>query len=54
MEQAENCVSCGKGLLKLGSSSFKCPECKKLIGRCNKCREQGQKYTCPKCGFTGP
>jgi len=47
------CTSCGKETT--GYVSFKCPNCKEYtIVRCDKCRILGAKYTCPKCGFTGP
>lgn len=32
---------------------FKCPQCGKLIARCEKCRTFGHAYTC-ECGFEGP
>ncbi|MFO8077135.1 MAG: zinc finger domain-containing protein [Thermoplasmatota archaeon] len=54
MKQAERCISCGKGLLQKGSTTFSCPNCKTPIGRCGGCREQSISYTCHKCGFTGP
>jgi len=54
MKKAEKCVSCGKGLIEQGYTTFKCPECKEIIGRCNNCREQSVRYTCMKCGFQGP
>lgn len=54
MEKAEKCISCGKGLLEQGSTTFQCPMCSEVIGRCSGCREQSVKYTCTKCGFTGP
>jgi len=54
MKKAEKCISCGKGLIERGSTTFKCPDCEEIIGRCNSCREQSIGYTCSKCGFTGP
>jgi len=54
MKKVENCVSCGIGLLGQGSTSFPCPICEEIIGRCASCREQSVNYTCPKCGFKGP
>lgn len=54
MKKANNCVTCGKGLLEQGSTTFLCPTCEEVIGRCNSCREQSIGYACPKCGFTGP
>jgi predicted RNA-binding Zn-ribbon protein involved in translation (DUF1610 family) len=54
MEKADKCISCGKGLLERGSTTFICPMCETVIGRCGGCREQSVKYVCIKCGFTGP
>ncbi|MEM0492996.1 MAG: zinc finger domain-containing protein [Candidatus Thermoplasmatota archaeon] len=54
MKKPETCVSCGKGLLEKGSTTFICPMCDNIIGRCSSCREQSVEYTCPKCGFIGP
>lgn len=54
MKKAEKCISCGKGLIKRGSTTFKCPNCDDIIGRCYNCREQSVKYACVKCGFIGP
>jgi len=54
MEKAEKCVSCGKGLIEQGATTFYCPSCQEGIGRCRNCREQSVKYTCKKCGFVGP
>ena len=54
MKKAEKCVSCGKGLIEQGFTTFKCPECGEIIGRCNSCREQSVKYACMKCEFQGP
>jgi predicted RNA-binding Zn-ribbon protein involved in translation (DUF1610 family) len=54
MEKTEKCISCGKGLLERGSTTFKCPNCEEIIGRCRSCREQSVKYNCPNCEFTGP
>ncbi len=54
MKKAERCISCGKGLLEIGSTTFICPQCDKMIGRCGSCREQSVSYTCTECGFTGP
>ncbi|MDD1770149.1 MAG: zinc finger domain-containing protein [Methanomassiliicoccales archaeon] len=37
------------------TTSFPCPQCGETeIGRCPNCRDQGVKYVCAKCGFTGP
>ncbi|MFH1013480.1 MAG: zinc finger domain-containing protein [Thermoplasmatota archaeon] len=54
MKKAERCISCGKGLLEMGSVTFICPTCDAVIGRCDGCREQSIPYTCPQCGFRGP
>jgi len=54
MKKAENCVTCGKGLLERGSTTFQCPLCDEIIGRCGSCREQSISYKCPKCEFIGP
>jgi predicted RNA-binding Zn-ribbon protein involved in translation (DUF1610 family) len=54
MKKAEKCISCGKGLIERGSTTFICPNSDTIIGRCNSCREQNVKYTCPDCGFIGP
>jgi predicted RNA-binding Zn-ribbon protein involved in translation (DUF1610 family) len=54
MKKAEKCVTCGKGLLEQGATTFRCPMCSEIIGRCVSCREQSIKYKCPKCEFTGP
>ncbi|MFH1100812.1 MAG: zinc finger domain-containing protein [Methanobacteriota archaeon] len=54
MKKAETCITCGKGLLTQGSTTFPCPHCEAVIGRCNGCREQSIHFTCLKCGFIGP
>ncbi|RLF37123.1 MAG: RNA-binding protein [Thermoplasmata archaeon] len=54
MIKAEKCVTCGRGLLEKGFTTFPCPICDNVIGRCSNCREQSVKYACPKCGFGGP
>jgi len=54
MKKAERCVTCGKGLLEQGCTTFQCPTCGEIIGRCAGCREQSITYKCPKCEFTGP
>lgn len=53
-EKADHCISCGIRLVDMGFTTFICPECENKIGRCIKCRQQGNTYVCPKCGFTGP
>ena len=37
-----------------GSVTFPCPECGTIIVRTKSERQNVVKYTCPKCGFTGP
>ena len=38
---------------EIGHFCVKCPNCgAEEIGRCAKCRDQGVKYECKKCGFT--
>ncbi|MCK5261742.1 MAG: DUF1610 domain-containing protein [Thermoplasmatales archaeon] len=54
MKKAEKCITCGKGLLERGATTFQCPTCDEIIGRCGGCREQSVEYICPKCGFKGP
>jgi Zn-ribbon RNA-binding protein len=50
----KKCVSCGKEAI-FGYSEFGCPSCgKQKIIRCGDCKELAAKYTCPKCGFSGP
>ena len=50
-----NCSSCGIRLVDTGVVSFMCPGCgEKRIGRCAQCRDQGIRYTCSSCGFSGP
>jgi len=39
-QKPNTCVSCGKGLLEKGSTTFICPMCDYVIGRCSSCREQ--------------
>ncbi|MFH0897689.1 MAG: zinc finger domain-containing protein [Candidatus Bathyarchaeota archaeon] len=37
------------------SVKFACPACGEFVlWRCEKCRDFGRPYKCPKCGFTGP
>lgn len=54
MKKADKCISCGKGLIERGSTTFICPNCDEIIGRCNSCREQNVKYKCKNCEFIGP
>jgi len=49
------CTSCGTGLVEIGYTVFKCPNCgKATIARCRRCRNQSVEYKCPECGFVGP
>ncbi|MCL4346506.1 MAG: zinc finger domain-containing protein [Candidatus Thermoplasmatota archaeon] len=49
------CSSCGIRLIGTGVVSFLCPSCGETrIGRCAQCRDQGVRYTCVSCGFSGP
>ncbi|MBU0496372.1 MAG: DUF1610 domain-containing protein [Candidatus Thermoplasmatota archaeon] len=54
MRKADRCISCGKGLLEQGSTTFQCPTCDTIVGRCESCREQSIKYICRHCSFSGP
>jgi predicted RNA-binding Zn-ribbon protein involved in translation (DUF1610 family) len=53
-QKIEYCTSCGIRLVEGGYVKFPCPECGSEIGRCASCRQQGNVYTCPKCGFKAP
>ncbi len=50
------CTSCGGNVVAGDNySRFKCPACgEEEILRCNSCKTTANKYTCKKCGFTGP
>ncbi|MCC6003015.1 MAG: zinc finger domain-containing protein [Thermofilum sp.] len=50
------CTSCGRPIApSQRATSFRCPNCgEAVIWRCEKCRKQGNRYVCPKCGFEGP
>jgi len=50
------CLSCGKRIeAERFWVEFPCPSCgKEKIIRCEKCKGMENKYTCKKCGFTGP
>ncbi|MBU1201401.1 MAG: RNA-binding protein [Nanoarchaeota archaeon] len=52
----EYCISCKKSITnESGAAKFKCPNCSEYeVIRCKNCRQIVAKYTCPKCGFTGP
>ncbi|UGV40027.1 DUF1610 domain-containing protein [Methanococcoides orientis] len=54
MAKVEQCTSCGVRLAEKGYTRFPCPACDTELGRCTKCRQQSNPYTCPKCGFVGP
>jgi Zn-ribbon RNA-binding protein len=53
-QKVEYCTSCGIRLVEKGNVKFPCPQCGVEIGRCGSCRQQGNVYTCPKCGYTAP
>ena len=50
------CSSCKKSVRNdTGNAAFDCPKCGAFpIIRCRNCREKAVRYTCPKCGFSGP
>ncbi|MCS7093757.1 MAG: zinc finger domain-containing protein [Candidatus Aenigmarchaeota archaeon] len=50
------CTSCNIEIkAKTNFVIFDCPYCgEEKIVRCNSCKASSTKYTCPKCGFTGP
>ncbi|MEM5843669.1 MAG: zinc finger domain-containing protein [Candidatus Aenigmatarchaeota archaeon] len=50
------CSTCKVNVLaKENFVKFECPSCgEALIVRCSTCKALSNKYTCPKCGFTGP
>ncbi len=45
------CISCGREVKDF--VEFPCPNCGKMIIRCNICRENKNPYRC-ECGFEGP
>ncbi|MCK4497658.1 RNA-binding protein [Candidatus Bathyarchaeota archaeon] len=50
------CTSCNR-TIPPGTESLRCncPNCGEIvIWRCQKCRQFGREYKCPKCGFRGP
>jgi hypothetical protein len=48
------CTSCKQEIPLVDTYvKFKCPECDRIIYRCQKCRTFGHTYTC-ECGFKGP
>ncbi|MEM4587774.1 MAG: zinc finger domain-containing protein [Candidatus Jordarchaeales archaeon] len=50
------CSSCSRPIHPdTGGVKFPCPNCGKItIWRCYKCRQLGNPYKCPVCGFEGP
>ncbi|MHC1569428.1 MAG: zinc finger domain-containing protein [Candidatus Syntropharchaeales archaeon] len=52
--QVDKCVTCSVKLVERGFVRFPCPNCGEGIGRCVSCRNQGNAYVCPSCGFGGP
>ncbi|MCS7105743.1 MAG: zinc finger domain-containing protein [Candidatus Aenigmarchaeota archaeon] len=50
------CSTCKVNVLaKENFVKFECPNCgETLIVRCSTCKALSNKYTCSKCGFTGP
>ncbi|MFZ2498588.1 MAG: zinc finger domain-containing protein [Methanosarcina sp.] len=53
-QKVEYCTSCGIRLVEKGYVKFPCPQCGSEVGRCSSCRQQGNVYTCPKCGYKAP
>ncbi|MCW4055699.1 MAG: zinc finger domain-containing protein [Candidatus Bathyarchaeota archaeon] len=54
--QTPICSSCNR-TIPTGTKAikFSCPNCGEIVlWRCQKCRQFGRQYRCPKCGFTGP
>ena len=56
METTKKCSATNARITNDGGSvTFKCPKCKDFeIIRGRHARQIVGKYTCPKCGFTGP
>ncbi|UCE96360.1 MAG: DUF1610 domain-containing protein [Candidatus Bathyarchaeota archaeon] len=54
--QTPICTSCNRTIPPGAEATrFDCPNCGEIIiWRCQKCRQFGRKYKCPKCGFMGP
>lgn len=54
--ETKKCLAMNKTITNdKGSVTFKCPKCKEYdIVRSKSARQIVAKYTCPKCGFTGP
>lgn len=52
--ELKKCTSCNQGVQE-GATIFKCPKCgEEEIVRCKECKRLGVKYTCKKCGWSGP
>jgi len=48
------CTSCKQEISPVENYvKFPCPECEKILYRCQKCRTFGHLYKC-ECGFKGP
>lgn len=48
------CTSCKQEIPLIDPYvKFACPECDRMIYRCDKCRTFGHTYKC-ECGFVGP
>ncbi|MCF7866110.1 zinc finger domain-containing protein [Candidatus Woesearchaeota archaeon] len=56
MEEVKKCSATNARITNdKGSVTFKCPKCSDYeIVRSKHARQIVGKYTCPKCGFTGP
>ncbi len=56
MENKPRCSSCNKEITNdTGATTFKCPNCgMEKVTRCLDCRKLASRYTCKKCGFSGP
>ena len=56
METAKKCLATNVRITNdKGAVTFKCPNCNDYeIVRSKNARQIVAKYTCPKCGFTGP
>ncbi|MCW4053080.1 MAG: zinc finger domain-containing protein [Candidatus Bathyarchaeota archaeon] len=54
--QTPICTSCNRTISPgAKATKFTCPDCGEIvIWRCEKCRQFGRYYSCPKCGFKGP
>ncbi|MCK4933183.1 DUF1610 domain-containing protein [Candidatus Bathyarchaeota archaeon] len=56
MIQTPICTSCNRTIPPgTDATKLNCPSCGEItIWRCQKCRQFGRQYKCPKCGFMGP